>query len=64
MCGTVICIGGDEPRERKVLAPLLVSGMLSKESIEAGGAPFVEMLNMIRNAVWGRIFSEPTFRLS
>jgi AcrR family transcriptional regulator len=36
--------------KRKVLAQLLVSGMLSKESIEAGGAPFVEMQNMIRNA--------------
>src|SRR2546425_4437122 len=37
--------------ERRVLAQLQVSGMLSKESIEAGSAPFVEMQNMIRNAM-------------
>ncbi len=37
--------------QRKVLAQLLVSGVLSKESIEAGSAPFVEMQNMIRNAM-------------
>src|SRR3981189_1230569 len=39
------------PEQRKVLAQLQVSGMLSKESIEAGSAPFVEMQNMIRNAI-------------
>ena len=38
------------PKQRKVLAQLQVSGMLSKESIDAGGAPFVEMQNMIRDA--------------
>jgi len=38
------------PEQRKVLAQLQVSGMLSKESIDAGGAPFVEMQNMIRDA--------------
>jgi AcrR family transcriptional regulator len=37
--------------KRRVLAQLGVSGMLSKESIEAGSAPFVEMLNMIRDAI-------------
>ena len=42
--------GMTNPEQRKVLAQLQVSGMLSKESIEAGGAPFVEMQNMIRNA--------------
>jgi AcrR family transcriptional regulator len=42
--------GVTNPEQRKVLAQLLVSGMLSKESIEAGSAPFVEMQNMIRNA--------------
>jgi AcrR family transcriptional regulator len=36
--------------KRKVLAQLQVSGVLSKESIEAGGAPFVEMQNMIQDA--------------
>src|ERR1700733_672599 len=39
------------PKQRKVLAQLQVSGMLLKESIEAGSAPFVEMQNMIRDAV-------------
>jgi AcrR family transcriptional regulator len=42
--------GVTNPEQRRVLAQLLVSGMLSKESIEAGSAPFVEMQNMIRNA--------------
>src|SRR6266403_124250 len=36
--------------KRSVLAQLQVSGMLSKESIEAGSAPFVEMQNTIRDA--------------
>ena len=43
--------GVKHPEQRKVLAQLQVSGMLSKESIAAGSAPFVEMQNMIRNAV-------------
>jgi AcrR family transcriptional regulator len=43
--------GVTNPEQRKVLAQLQVSGMLSKESIEAGSAPFVEMQNMIRNAI-------------
>jgi AcrR family transcriptional regulator len=43
--------GVANPEQRKVLAQLQVSGMLSKESIEAGSAPFVEMQNMIRNAI-------------
>src|SRR6202022_3905711 len=37
--------GVTNPEQRKVLAQLQVSGMLSKESFEAGSAPFVEMLN-------------------
>jgi AcrR family transcriptional regulator len=37
--------------KRRVLAQLQVSGMLSKESIEAGSAPFVEMQNTIRDAI-------------
>jgi AcrR family transcriptional regulator len=43
--------GVANPEQRKVLAQLQVSGMLSKESIEAGSAPFVEMQNMIRDAI-------------
>jgi AcrR family transcriptional regulator len=36
---------------RRVLAQLNVSGMLSKESLEAGSAPFVEMQNTTRDAI-------------
>ncbi len=43
--------GVTNPEQRKVLAQLQVSGMLSKESFEAGSAPFIEMLNMIRDAI-------------
>jgi AcrR family transcriptional regulator len=43
--------GVTSPEQRKVLAQLQVSGMLSKESIEAGSAPFVEMQNMTRDAI-------------
>jgi AcrR family transcriptional regulator len=43
--------GVKNPKQRKVLAQLLVSGVLSKESVEAGRAPFVEMQNMIRGAI-------------
>jgi hypothetical protein len=42
---------GTNPERRKVLAQLQVSGMLSKDSIEAGSAPFVEMQNTIRDAI-------------
>jgi AcrR family transcriptional regulator len=37
--------------KRRVLAQLQVSGMLSKESIEAGSAPFVEMQNTTHDAI-------------
>ena len=47
--------GVSHPEPRKVLAQLQVSGMLLKESIEAGSAPFVEMQNMIRDAIEQRI---------
>jgi AcrR family transcriptional regulator len=47
--------GVTNPEQRKALAQLLVSGMLSKESIEAGSVPFVEMQNMIRNAMGQQI---------
>jgi AcrR family transcriptional regulator len=43
--------GVTNPEQRRVLAQLQVSGMLLKESIEAGSAPFVEMQSMIRDAV-------------
>jgi AcrR family transcriptional regulator len=43
--------GVTNPKQRRVLAQLQVSGMLLKESIEAGSAPFVEMQSMIRDAV-------------
>jgi len=48
--------GVHHPEQRRVLAQLQVSGMLSKESIEAGSAPFAEMQNMIRDAIDGHIF--------
>jgi hypothetical protein len=43
--------GVTNSEQRKALAQLQVSGMLSKESIEAGGAPFVEIQNMIPDAI-------------
>jgi hypothetical protein len=39
------------PEQRRVLSQLQVSGMLSKQSLEAGSAPFVEMQDMIRDAI-------------
>jgi AcrR family transcriptional regulator len=39
------------PEQRRVLSQLQVSGMLSKPSLEAGSAPFVEMQDMIRDAI-------------
>ncbi|HTF44575.1 MAG TPA: TetR/AcrR family transcriptional regulator, partial [Terriglobales bacterium] len=48
--------GVANPQQRKVLAQLQVSGMLSKESIQAGNALFVEMQNMIREAIERHIF--------
>jgi AcrR family transcriptional regulator len=39
------------PEQRRVLSQLQVSGMLSKQSLEAGSAPFVEMQDMIRGAI-------------
>ena len=43
--------GVANPEQRKVLTQLQVSGMLSKESIEAGSAPFVEIQSMTRDAI-------------
>jgi AcrR family transcriptional regulator len=56
--------GVTNPKQRRVLAQLQVSGTLSKESIEAGSAPFVEMQNMIRDAIGQHIFpSRPPNRV-
>jgi AcrR family transcriptional regulator len=44
------------PKQRKVLAQLTVSEVLSKESRDAGSAPFVEFHAMIRDAIEQRIF--------
>jgi AcrR family transcriptional regulator len=44
------------PKQRKVLAQLQVSEVLTKESKDAGGAPFVEFQTMIRDAIEQRLF--------
>src|ERR1700682_6489663 len=44
------------PNRRKVLAQLQVSEVLTKESRDAGSAPFVEFQTMIRDAIEQRIF--------
>jgi AcrR family transcriptional regulator len=43
--------GMKNPEQRKVLSQLQVSGMLSKQSLEAGSAPFVEVHNTTRDAI-------------
>ena len=48
--------GVANPEQRKVLAQLQVSEVLTKESRDAGSAPFVEFQTMIRNAIDGRVF--------
>jgi AcrR family transcriptional regulator len=47
--------GIENPRQRKVLAQLQVSEVLTKESTDAGSAPFVEFQNMIRDAMDQRL---------
>ena len=44
------------PKQRKVLAQLQVSEILTKESRDAGSAPFVEFQTMIRDAIEQRVF--------
>ena len=44
------------PGQRKVLAQLTVSEALTKESRDAGSAPFVEFQAMIRDAIEQRVF--------
>ena len=46
------------PKQRKVLAQLQVSEVLTKKSKAAGGAPFVEFQTMIRDAIDGRVFRD------
>jgi AcrR family transcriptional regulator len=46
------------PKQRKVLAQLQVSEVLTKESKAAGGAPFIEFQTMIRDAIDGRVFRD------
>ena len=43
------------PKQRKVLAQLQVSEVLTKESREAGSAPFVKLQTMIRDAIEQRL---------
>ncbi len=44
------------PKQRKVLAQLQVSEVLTRESRDAGSAPFVEFQIMIRDAIERRVF--------
>jgi AcrR family transcriptional regulator len=44
------------PKQRKVLAQLQVSEVLTKESKDAGSAPFVEFQVMIHDAMEQRVF--------
>jgi AcrR family transcriptional regulator len=44
------------PKQRKVLAQLMVSEVLTKEFRDAGSAPFVEFQTMIRDAIEQRVF--------
>ena len=48
--------GFANPKQRKVLAQLTVSEVLTKESRDAGSAPFVEFQTMIRDAIEQRVF--------
>jgi AcrR family transcriptional regulator len=44
------------PKQRKVLAQLTVSEVVTKESRDAGSTPFVELQTMIRDAIEQRVF--------
>jgi AcrR family transcriptional regulator len=48
--------GVENPKQRKVLAQLTVSEVLTEESRDAGSAPFVEFQAMIRDAIEQRVF--------
>ena len=45
-------------KQRKALAQLQVSEVVTKESKDAGGAPFVEFQTMIRDAIEQRVFRD------
>src|SRR5258707_11976433 len=46
------------PKQRKVLAQLTVSEVLTKESRAAGSAPFIEVQTMIRDAIDSRVLRD------
>jgi AcrR family transcriptional regulator len=46
------------PAQRKVLAQLGWSDVLTKEAKDAGSAPFAEIQTMIRDAIEGRVFRD------
>jgi AcrR family transcriptional regulator len=48
--------GIENPKQRKVLAQLTVSEVLTKESRDAGSAPFVEFQAIIREAIEQHVF--------
>jgi AcrR family transcriptional regulator len=48
--------GISNPKQRKVLAQLQVSEVLTKESRDAGSVPFVEFQVMIRDAIEQHVF--------
>jgi AcrR family transcriptional regulator len=54
--GRYVKWGIANPKQRKVLAQLQVSEILTKESRDAGSAPFVEFQGMIRDAIEQRLF--------
>jgi len=54
--GRYVNWGIANPKQRKVLAQLQVSEVLSKESRDAGSAPFIEFQVMIRDAIEQRVF--------
>jgi hypothetical protein len=46
------------PEQRKALTQLQVSDILTKDSREAGNAPFVEIQNMSHDAIEVRVFRD------
>jgi AcrR family transcriptional regulator len=50
--------GVAHPEQRKVLAQLCWSDALTKEAKDAGSAPFVEIQDMIRDAIEVRLFRD------
>jgi AcrR family transcriptional regulator len=50
--------GVANPEQRKVLAQLCWSDALTKEAKDAGSAPFLEVQDMIRDAIEARVFRD------